>query len=279
MMIQLKEQFQKQGFVIIPKALETSLVQQLIKATDRTLNNDNFSYDLLKINKSQHIHKAKYMFEKEEIFLKTLVHDSLLSVILEFIDDPQAVVPTWEDMLIKIPNEGIPVTVHQDLALQSVKSNIFSLAVYLHDSHHNPVYYLPESHNLGHLTRDEIYETYHQRKKDFVPLRVNAGDITVHNVKTVHYSEENTAPYPRYTWYLEFRTLEQLINDSPWDREWILRRRAIWVSALKNYKKDIDNLIPDYDDLKEYMDPLQLRISHTSEKIQYDMESPYNHFV
>ncbi len=278
-MTQLKEQFQKQGFVIIPKALEPSLVQQLVEATDRTLNNEKFSYDLLKINKSQHIHKAKYMFEKEEIFLKTLVHDSLLSVVLNFIDDPQAVVPTWEDMLIKIPNEGIPVTVHQDLALQSVKSDVFSLAIYLHDSHHNPVYYLPESHNMGHLTRDELYEVYHKYKDDFVPLNVKAGDITVHNVKTVHYSDENITPYPRYTWYLEFRTLEQLINDSPWDAEWINRRRAIWVSALKNYKEGIDNLIPDYENLKEYMNPLQLRISHTNEKIQYDMESPYNHFI
>ncbi|MBM3632655.1 MAG: phytanoyl-CoA dioxygenase family protein [Alphaproteobacteria bacterium] len=278
-MTQLKEEFQKQGFVIIPKALEPSLVQQLIEATDRTLNNEKFSYDLLKINKSQHIHKAKYMFEKEEIFLKTLVHDSLLSVVLEFIDDPQMVVPTWEDMLIKIPNEGIPVNVHQDLALQSVKSNVFSLAIYLHDSHHNPVYYLPESHNMGHLTRDALYEVYHKYKDDFVPLNVKAGDITVHNVKTVHYSDENITPYPRYTWYLEFRTVEQLLNDSPWDAEWINRRRAIWVSALKNYKNGIDELIPDYEDLKEYMNPLQLRISHTNEKVQYDMESPYNHFI
>lgn len=266
-MSQRKEQFQKQGFVVIPKALDSLLVRQLIEATDRTLNNEKFSYDLLKINKSQHVHKAKYIFEKEEIFLKTLVHDSILSLVLEFIDDPQAVVPTWEDMLIKIPNEGIPVTVHQDLALQSVNSNVFSLAVYLHDSHHNPVYYLPESHNLGHLTRDEIYKVYQERKEEFVPLKVNAGDMTVHNVKTVHYSEENTTPYPRYTWYLEFRTLQQLIDDSPWSREWIDRRRAIWVSALKKYKKDIDHLIPDYEDLKEYMDPLQLRISHTNDEI------------
>jgi ectoine hydroxylase-related dioxygenase (phytanoyl-CoA dioxygenase family) len=278
-MTKLREKFEKQGFVIIPKALEPSLVHQLIKATDRTLDNENFSYDLLKINKSQHVHKAKYMFEKDEIFLKTLVHDSLLYVVLDFIDNPQAVVPTWEDMLIKIPNEGIPVTVHQDLALQSVKSDVFSLAIYLHDSHHNPVYYLPESHNMGHLTRVELYEVYHKYKDDFVPLNVKAGDITVHNVKTVHYSDANITPYPRYTWYLEFRTLEQLINDSPWDAEWINRRRAIWVSALKNYKEGIDNLIPDYENLKEYMNPLQLRISHTNEKIQYDMESPYNHFI
>lgn len=279
MMNPLKKQFQKQGFVHIPKALEASHIQKLIDATDRILHNEKFSYDLLKINNSQHVHKIRYMFEKEEIFLKTLVHDSVLAVILEFMDDPSSVVPTWEDMLIKIPYEGIPVNVHQDLALQSVKSTVFSIAVYLHDSHHNPVYYLPESHQLGHLTRDEIYDIYHQRKNEFVSLKVNAGDMTVHNVKTVHYSEENRSPYPRYTWYVEFRTLNQLIHDSPWNQEWIQRRRAIWVNALKKYQKNIDDLVPDYADLKEYMNPLQLRISHTNDEIQYDMKSPYNHFI
>jgi phytanoyl-CoA hydroxylase len=278
-MNQRKEQFQNQGFIVIPNALEPLYVQQLVEGVDRVLNNEHFSYDHLRINKSQHVHKVKYMFEKEEIFLKTLVHDAILSLVTEFIDDPQAIVPTWEDMLIKIPNEGIPVTVHQDLALQSVNSNVFSLAVYLHDSHHNPVFYLPESHHLGHLTRDEIYKIYQERKKDFIPLKVNAGDITIHNVKTVHYSDENTAPYPRYTWYLEFRTVRQLIDDSPWSRDWINRRRAIWVSALKKYKQNIDHLTPDYEDLQQYMHPLQLRISHTNEEIQYDMKSLYNHFV
>jgi hypothetical protein len=96
---------------------------------------------------------------------------------------------------------------------------------------------------------------------------------------TVHYSEKNTSEHPRYTWYLEFRTKEQLLNDSPWDQEWIERRRALWVYALKNYRQEIDELIPDYTSLIPYMNPLQLRISHTNETVDYDMKSPYNHFA
>ena len=275
----IKREFEKQGFCLIPKALPEPLVANLLKATQNTLKNEDFAYDFCTINESKHIHKVKYMFEKDDIFLETLVHDSILAIILSLIDDPQAIVPTWEDMLIKIPHAGIPVTVHQDLALQSVKTSVFSLGIYLHEAQHNPVYYLPESHKLGSLTRDEIYEVYHQQKSNFVPVYANAGDISVHNVKTVHFSEENKTPHPRYTWYLEFRTKDQLMKDSPWDDEWIARRRAIWIHALQTYQNNKDYLIPDKNEMLPYMNPLNLRISHTNETIQYDMKSPYNHFV
>jgi hypothetical protein len=275
----IKKEFEEKGFCLIPHALPQSLVKDLLIATEATLNNQVFSYDFCTINESQHIHKVKYMFEKDAIFLKALAHDSILSIVLSLIDDPQGIVPTWEDMLIKIPHVGIPVTVHQDLALQSLKTSVFSLGIYLHTAHHNPVSYLPGSHKLGPLTREEIYEVYTQEKNNFVPLYAHAGDISVHNVKTVHFSEENKTPHPRYTWYLEFRTIEQLLNDSPWDYEWICQRRAIWIHALKTYRKDKNHLIPDAQEMIPYMNPLNLRVSHTNEKIQYDMKNPYNHFV
>lgn len=275
----IKNEFEKQGFYHVRKALPQSLIRSLLTATQNTLENEKFAYDFCTINKSQHIHKIKYMFEKDTIFLKTLVHDSILSIILSLIDDHQAIVPTWEDMLIKIPHAGIPVTPHQDLALQSVRTSVFSIGIYLHNAQHNPVYYLPESHKLGPLTRDEIYEIYHQQKNDFIPAYADAGDIFIHNVNTVHFSEENKTPHPRYTWYLEFRTKDQLINDSPWDDEWIACRRAIWIHALQTYQKNKEHLMPDKEEMISYMNPLKLRISHTNETIQYDMKSPYNHFV
>lgn len=278
-MSSLRKELEAKGFSLIPKALPLHLVDQLVAATDQAMNNEKFSEDFCTINKSGHIHKLKYVFDKDEIFLEALVHTAVLSIVLNFIDDPTQIVPTWEDMLIKVPKVGIPVTVHQDLALQSIKTPVFSLGVYLHDSQENPVYYLPGSYKLGPLTRTEINELYLREKKNFVPLYAKKGDITVHNVKTVHFSEENTSPLPRYTWYLEFRTLDQLKEDSPWDLEWILQRRAIWVASLQKYQQNKDYLIPDAKELVPYMKPLNLRVSHTNDKIQYDMESPYNHFA
>jgi len=277
-MINIQQEIKEKGFVHIPNAFSEREIKELVNATQATLDNSNYEYDFLKMNTDQHIHKIRYMFEKDPVFLKALVHDSVLSAVTQIIDDETSIVPTWEDMLIKIPFKGIPVNAHQDLALQSVGSDVFGMGIYLHDSGSNPVYYLPKSFEMGPLTRTEINEVYNRERSKFVPVRARAGDIVIHNVKTVHFSEENKTPDPRYTWYLEFRTKEQLLKDSPWDEEWINQRRAIWVNSLKKYKKNIDYLIPDYQELTSYISPLNLRVSHINETVNYDMKSPYNHF-
>ena len=218
------------------------------------------------------------MFEKSENFVKALVNDSILAILQETVSDITTIVPTWEDMLIKVPYHGVPVGVHQDLALQSINSDVYSLGVYFHSSKENPVYYLPESHKLGPLTKKEIHKLFNERKKDFIPVIAEAGDIIVHNVKTVHYSDENLSKSPRYTWYLEFRNIKQLEEDSPWDIDWINQRRKIWVYALQKYKsyEQIKDLIPDEKFFNDF--PLILKVSHTNDIIKYDDKNPYNHF-
>ncbi|MBT4880184.1 MAG: hypothetical protein HON43_04335 [Alphaproteobacteria bacterium] len=278
-LLSLKGTFLRDGYCVLRNALAPEEVETLLSQTEKALSSKENEEDFLRINDSQHIHKIRYMFEKGEFFLKLLVHDAILKIISELSDDITRIVPTWEDMLIKIPKHGIPVTIHQDLALQSAKYDVFSVGIYMHDSYDNPVYYLPGSYKMGPLTKTEIYEVYEKNKGKFVPIMAKAGDIVIHNVKTVHYSEKNESPNPRYTWYLEFRTIDQLQKDSPWDQEWINARRAIWIYALKKYRSDVSHLIPDEVSLKEYIEDLKLRVSHTNEYVDYDMKSPYNHFA
>ena len=274
----IKKEIQEQGYYIFRNAFSQQDVLELIQATDKALTTSENSEDLLAINKTGHVHKILYMFNKGEIFLKALVHPSILEIIFLLHNTPEEIVPTWEDMLIKVPYEGVPVGVHQDLALQSVHHDVFSLGIYLHSSHSNPVYYLPKSHKLGPLTKDEIQSVFENRKDEFIPIYAKPGDIIVHNVKTAHYSDENKTKDSRYTWYLEFRTLEQLRSDSPWDEDWILSRRAIWAAALKQYAPKMLHWIQDEEILKNYSNPLNLRISHTNKDISYDQTNPYNHF-
>lgn len=266
------------GFKIYKSAFDHGAVGTLVREVDKILQNSEFEYDFLKLNKDGHIHKVRYMFEKNENFIKALVSDAILDILQDIAVDIKTIVPTWEDMLIKVPYHGVPVGVHQDLALQSIGSDVHSLGIYLHSSQENPVYYLPESHKLGPLTKQEIHKLFQEKKSEFVPIIAKAGDIIVHNVKTVHYSEENSSSSLRYTWYLEFRTIKQLEEDSPWDEDWIHQRRKIWVHALQKYKpyEQIKHLIPD----REFFEnmPLTLRVSHTNEHIQYDNKNPYNHF-
>jgi len=272
--------FEQNGFEHIKGAFSKDEVTSLIDATDSILSNPANKNDLLSIDESGHVHKILYPLGKNELFLKSLVHPSILEIVLTHIDDPLEIVPTWEDVLIKLPHCGIPVTFHQDLALQSSKYDIFSIGVYFHTSKYNPVMYLPGSHTLGPLTKKQLYAVSESRIDDFVPVIANPGDIVIHKVKTIHYSEVNKNPNPRYTWYLEFRTLSQLFDDSPWDESWILARRAIFAYALRKYQPSYyHQLIRDEARLEPYIQKLQLRIPHENETVKYDMESEYNHFA
>lgn len=275
----LKNLIDAQGYALYKKALPPSLVERLIRATDQTLLEPRYQNDLLKLNNTHHVHKVLYRVEKENTFLEALVSPSIFEILSALHIQSDRIVPTWEDMLIKIPLNGIQVDVHQDLALHSMNQPVFSLGVYLHSSEANPVYYLPESHLRGPLTRTEIQELFLQRKQDFLPVYAEPGDILIHNVKTVHYSEENKSPSPRYTRYLEFRTQDQLENDSPWDEDWIGARRSIWAHAIHTYVPQMSHWIPENEDLNKYLTPLRLRVSHTNDHIKYDQTNPYNHFA
>ncbi len=276
----MNKQFEKDGFIHIKQAFSTEEINELIAATDSILNNPANKNDLLAIDESGHTHKILYPLGKHELFLKSLVHPSILERLLQTIENPLEIVPTWEDILIKLPYCGIPVTFHQDLALQSSKYDIFSFGVYLHTSKHNPVLYLPGSHVLGALTKTELYKVSEARINEFVPIIAEPGDIIMHKVKTIHYSKTNETPFPRYTWYLEFRTLSQLYDDSPWDKDWILARRAIFAYALSKYQPSYyRELIKDEQVLEPYLRNLNLRIPHETETVKYDMQSPYNHFA
>ncbi|SRR6266542_3092661 len=276
----MNQQFEQDGFIHIRQAFNPEEIRQLVEATESVLNNGHYKKDLLSIDESGHPHKILYPLDKHELFLKSLVHPSLLNILLTIIEKPLEIVLTWEDILIKLPYCGIPVTFHQDLALQSSKYDIFSMGIYFHSSQPNPVYYLPGSHRLGALTKQQLYQVSKDRFKEFVPVVAEPGDMIIHKVKTIHYSDTNKSPFPRYTWYLEFRTLSQLYDDSPWDKEWILARRAIFAHALLNYQPSYyAELIKDKATLQPYLHNVNLRIPHETDQVKYDMQSPYNHFA
>lgn len=191
------------------------------------------------------------------------------------------ILPTWEDILIKQPKIGIPVEIHQDLGLQTVKlGDVYSLAFHFHDTIQNPVYFLEGSHKLGAITREEIKK--YQNKELYKPYLSLAGEVDIHNVLTLHYSEPNTSENPRYSWYVEFRTIKQIVEDSPWDEEWASQRQAILLYAIENRKR---KGLPFEEiafsralDLKKHINNISLRVPHEINGVKYEANE-YNHFA
>lgn len=269
----------EKGVFHIPNIVDENLCFEAVSVIEKYITENNNS-DLLKTANGTP-RKLCYAFEKSDVFLQIISCPRLIELIKQINPNHNDIVPTWEDILIKCPHNGIPVEIHQDLGLQTInQGNVFSFAIYLTESSDNPVYYLEGSQKLGALTRDEI-KTYSDTIL-YQPVIAQTTDVVIHNVLTLHYSDINSSDTRRYTWYIEFRTMPQLINDSPWNKEWGLKRQAIMYHAIEMRKK----MGLPYQELysKEYIDsnlrdlPISLKVPHLIEGVKYE-DNDYNHFL
>ena len=76
--------------------------------------------------------------------------------------------------------------------------------------------------------------------------------------------------------------MRDLQEKGPWNPEWAHRRRAIWVYARAEAGVDISQDEPD--EVKKHLEGLRkgisaFRVPHTTDTVQYDRTSPYNHFA
>ncbi len=278
MKINIKETLEKDGIVLIPKILNAETCMKALSVIENILQSKH--EDLL-FTKDKVARKICYAFEKNEVFIEILSSPAVIKILYEIYgNEIGLIVPTWEDILIKNPLNGIPVEVHQDLGFPSLNGrDVCSLAFYFTDSNDNPVNYIKGSNKLGPLNREQIQEYYNPNL--YTPYFAKTGDVTIHNVLTIHYSEPNTSNLPRYTWYLEFRTIDQIVNDSPWDLDWAMRRQAILAFAIERRKyrglEFLDIEFNNYSALRKYIENIDLRVLHIANGVEYT-DNEYNHF-
>lgn len=269
----------RQGFVRLASALDPTLLGLLRGAVEDILSGPAHP-DLLRDSRGS-IRKITYPLALDERFFLAIAHPNVLAIALEMSPKPEELVLTWEDVLYKAPRVGEPVPVHQDLALQSLPGPVFSLGLYLEDADENPVWFLPGSHQLGPQTRSQVQALLAERP--FEPVAAGAGDIVVHDALCVHYSEANTGSRPRTTWYLEFRTMGQLLADGRWPREWAESRRALLFHACAAREAaGLEVLWPPLGpgESRESWLGMEraLRVPHVAFGVDFDLESPFFHF-
>lgn len=273
------KQLKENGASNFKNVIDFELIENAKIAIEKFLTQTS-NVDVL-ITPQNTVRKVCYAFEKDEVFLDIISHPNVIRILKNIYgNDIVNILPTWEDILIKQPKTGIPVEIHQDLGLQSVKiGDVFSLAFHFHDTIENPVCFYEGSHKFGAITREQIKQ--YQSKELYKPYLSSAGDVDIHNVLTLHYSDPNTTEKPRYTWYVEFRTIQQVIEDSLWNEEWALQRQAILFYAIENRKRKglpYEEIAFSRElELKKYLNNIQLRIPHETNGVRYT-NNEYNHF-
>ena len=254
-------ELEENGFSLIEGVLDLEMSQKLIAAVESILDSDE-SEDIV-YDPANFPIKIRYPLPKDPLFISALKNEKLIALVDSLFPRGDAIL-TWEDVLVKQPNSNTEVLTHQDLALQTTQGNVYSIGLSLHDDSHNPVHFLPQSHKAGPLTRVEINILDKIAKPFFRAVEAHAGDALVHDVNCVHHSGPLNTNLPRYTWYLEFRSEEDLRAHGPWDDQWINSRKKIWG----HIKDDSQKIAVD-----------ELKVRHVTPYLAYDQTSPHNHFV
>ena len=270
---------ERDGFVHIPHALAPADAEALAALSLQAVDDYSESVDLIRSSGGVPL-KLAYPLAKYPEFLTVLGRGELRDIVDQLIPRAESVL-TWEDVLIKMPLVGEGVGAHQDIGLDPVRQTIHSLGISLHHDGDNPVHFLPGSHRLGPLTTDTVTAIRRDCTEQFLPVVTRPGDVVIHNIHVLHYSDPNSFGMPRATWYLEFRSLSSLLERGPWSSDWAYRRRAIWVHARQAGGDDIGEGEPD--EVREHLARIQsgrssLRVPHVTEDVRYDPTSPYHHF-
>jgi phytanoyl-CoA hydroxylase len=233
-------EFEQTGFLHVPGVLSASELNGLRAATEHLVTNkdqlppdwqEDFKYGSIlgdNVGVGRDLCRIEYTCHKDERFLLALGNPRILGIAASLHGGP--IVVTWEDMVVKTPGSGFAVVWHQDSLWQS--SYVFSIGIYLDDADQDALRIIPGTHTLGVLSGDEIDEIVSGRADDIVRVPVEAGDAIVHNVRAVHGSPPNESPNLRRTLYFEFRTVDQVLHDSPWDGVWLERRLKLIPYAL-----------------------------------------------
>jgi ectoine hydroxylase-related dioxygenase (phytanoyl-CoA dioxygenase family) len=193
-----------------------------------------------------------YMFAQRPhgrvMFRVNYLHDKGQPASLELLGCPQVLavaeslcgpnfVPTYESMVFKQAGDGEAIPWHQD-AVHPRRHRIFNFDLYLDHSRAGAgaLRVIPGSqtakHDVCRLRDERGWEG-----DDVIQVEMAPGDVLLHDVMVVHGSEHVEGKDLRRTIYYEFRAAEEIVEDGPWDREWIDRRLRLVHPALARYRQ------------------------------------------
>lgn len=176
------------------------------------------------------------------------VHNMGESASLELLGSPQVMavaesmcgpnfVPTYESMVFKMTGEGAPIHWHQD-AVHPRRYRIFNYDIYLDASRSGAgaLKVVPRS-QLSKVDVCDFDDNHGWNPPGVMEVEMEPGDVLLHDVMVVHGSEPVIGKALRRTIYYEFRAAEEILEDGPWDRNWIDRRQRLIPLGLRRHRE------------------------------------------
>jgi ectoine hydroxylase-related dioxygenase (phytanoyl-CoA dioxygenase family) len=183
-----------------------------------------------------------------EVFFRVdYLHNKGEASSLELLGSPQVLavaeslcgenfVPTYESMVFKKAGDGEKIPWHQD-AVHTRKHRVFNFDLYLDESKigGGALRVVPKSQRI---IQDAcgVAEAHAWDIPGVIQVELEPGDVLLHDVMVLHGSERTLGSKLRRTIYYEFRAAEMILEEGPWDSDWMTKRLQLIPGALDAFQ-------------------------------------------
>ncbi len=242
--------FDDHGYLVLRKWIAGSLLERLQAAGDRWIEQGReWGRSHLDAHGGDQ-REGDFAFAKREtgrvLFRVNYLHAKGEPASLELLGSPMVLgpaeslcgrnfLPTYESMVFKMPGDGEAIPWHQD-AVFPKRYRVFNYDLYLDPSKSDAgaLHVIPGTHREKQdICR--IADAHGWNPPGMITVEMEPGDVLLHDDMVVHGSPRVIGGALRRTIYFEFRPIEQVLGEGPWDRAWIDRRLRLVPVALNRF--------------------------------------------
>lgn len=241
--------FKDNGFLVLRNVIVGDELRQaqrdMMELTELGMagvsNNSDYMYGKGRKTGGDVLRRIEYVIDKKDS-MKTLLGNPFILRSVEKLQG-RNFIPTWDSMVLKMPDEGIIVPWHRDASVPDGAVNakpIFNVDFYMDDADlKSCLWVIPRSNKWEpeavreRIRRDGDFDT-----SDAIPVPLRAGDAIFHDITVLHGSPAGDGNALRRTVYFEFRECETEYEFGPHVPGYIPLKQQILLACLERRRSD-----------------------------------------
>ena len=237
--------FLDNGYLILRNVLASeelsrlqNVTEKLIKyGTEAVRDDPDYMYAPGHKTGAPRLKRIEYIIDKTEEGKALLGHPFILRSVERIVG--RDLLPTWDSMVLKLPEEGIVVPWHRDAGAAHVGDvPIFNVDFYLDEADRDTcVWAYPGSHLWSQEQADAVINRPGFETDGAVPLIMHPGDVLFHNILLLHGSPPNDSGKLRRVIYYEFRTAKVEAAKGPHTPEYIPLKQRVLCACIEHRKQ------------------------------------------
>ncbi|QHT62536.1 phytanoyl-CoA dioxygenase family protein [Paenibacillus lycopersici] len=238
--------FLDNGFLVIRNVIvgeELKLVrdemQQLYDKGAAGVDDDpDYLYGVGVKSGQQILRRIEYVIAKSDPMKALLGHPFILRSVEKL--QGRNLIPTWDSMVLKAPDEGVIVPWHRDAAVPDGCTDprpIFNVDFYLDEADLKTcLWVIPGSNKWTKEASDERCRQPGFTTEDAIPVPMQPGDVIFHNIEVLHGSPAGDGNPLRRTVYYEFRPGEIEAEFGPHTLEYLALKQQMLLDCIDRRK-------------------------------------------